>query len=253
MTDDLSIDDDYDLTDDERIAIETALRSLSVGDLTMSAPPEGVWAGIEAELSGRPQVVQPTSQPAQSDGGAEVIDLTSRHRMPAFFAAAAAVTLVVGLFVGGNNDQPFEVVGEAELGWDVVVGSRRHDQTTTLVRARRLREIGGRLVNWLTHLVLLGHFRDTQCGVKAFRGEVAESIFARTRLDGFAFDVEVFLIAEQDRLSLAEVPVRVENREGSSVRIVADTAALVADLFRIRRWAGEGWYRHPEARVGAEL
>ena len=29
-------------------------------------------------------------------------------------------------------------------GWDVVVGSRRHDQTTTLVRAGRLREIGGR-------------------------------------------------------------------------------------------------------------
>jgi putative flippase GtrA len=135
-----------------------------------------------------------------------------------------------------------------EDGWDVVVGSRRHEETTTLVRARRVRELGGRMVNWLTRLVLLGHFRDTQCGIKGFRSDIGRAIFERTTIDGFAFDIEVFLIAEQDLYSLTEVPVSVENREGSSVRLVADTLALLKDLVRIRRAAGRGAYEPDDAQ-----
>lgn len=142
-----------------------------------------------------------------------------------------------------SPDLVLDVVDQVEQGWDVVVGSRRHDDTNTLVRARRLRELGGRVINFLTQLVLLGNFHDTQCGLKGFRSDVAQAIFERTRIDGFAFDVEVFLIAEQDHLSLTEIPVAVTNRAGSSVRIVGHTLELVIDLFRIRRWAGEGRYR----------
>lgn len=134
------------------------------------------------------------------------------------------------------------VMDEIEQGWDMVVGSRRHQHTNVLVRAGRLRELGGRMVNRLTHLVLLGHFRDTQCGLKGFQADVGRIVFERTRIDGFAFDVELFLIAEQDQLSLREIPVSVENRVGSSVHVVADFAALMVDLFRIRRWVGEGVY-----------
>ena len=136
-----------------------------------------------------------------------------------------------------------QVMIEVEQGWDIVVGSRRHEQTNVLVRARRLRELGGRMVNRLTHLVLLGHFRDTQCGLKGFQADIGRIVFERTRIDGFAFDVELFLIAEQDQLSVREIPVSVENRVGSSVRLLTDFLALVADLFRIRRWAGEGRYQ----------
>lgn len=135
-----------------------------------------------------------------------------------------------------------------EDGWDVVVGSRRHEETTTLVRARRIRELGGRAVNWLTHLVLLGHFRDTQCGIKGFRNDIGKAIFERTTINGFAFDVEVFLIAEQDRYSLQEVPVSVENRQGSSVQLVRDSLRLLRDLLRIRRAAGKGAYRPNSAQ-----
>ncbi len=139
------------------------------------------------------------------------------------------------------------ILEQLEQGWDMVVGSRRHHHTNTLVRARRIRELGGRFVNWLTHLVLLGHFRDTQCGIKGFRTDIAKVLFERTRIDGWAFDVELFLMAEQDQLSLQELPVTVENRPGSSVRVVADSFALLVDLVRIRRWVGKGLYR-PDAQ-----
>ncbi len=136
-----------------------------------------------------------------------------------------------------------EVVAQLEDGWDIVVGSRRHEDTNTLVKARRLRQLGGRLVNHLTHLVLLGHFRDTQCGIKGFQGDIGKAVFQRTRIDGFAFDVELFLIAEQDQLSLNEIPVMVENRGTSSVNVTSDFLQLFSDLVRIRRWVGSGEYR----------
>ncbi|MEY2447363.1 MAG: hypothetical protein QOH79_839 [Acidimicrobiaceae bacterium] len=129
-----------------------------------------------------------------------------------------------------------------ESGFDVVVGSRKHDMTRTLVKAGRLREIGGRVINWLTHAVLLGNYRDTQCGLKAFRAEAGRFIFERSKIDGFAFDVELFVIAERNGLTLAEVPVTVVNTTRSTVRVVRDAVRLVRDLFRIRRWLVRGAY-----------
>ncbi len=76
-----------------------------------------------------------------------------------------------------------------------------------------MREIGGRAINLLTRIVLLGNYRDTQCGLKAFRSDVAQVIFGHSRIDGFAFDVEVFHLVEAYQLSLAEVPVRVVNSQ----------------------------------------
>lgn len=135
-----------------------------------------------------------------------------------------------------------ELAARVDEGWDVVVGSRRHTDTVTLVRAGRLREVGGRLINGLTRLVLLRRYVDTQCGLKAFRGEVAHDLFARTRIDGFAFDVELFHLAEVDGLRLLEHPVTVENSSASSVHVVRDGLRLVRDLFRIRRYARHGAY-----------
>ncbi len=135
-----------------------------------------------------------------------------------------------------------ELLAAVESGWDVAVGSRQHTDTTTLVRAGRLRELGGRAVNLLSHLVLLGHHRDTQCGIKALRRDAAQAVFSRTRVDRFAFDVELFYLIERYRFSLIELPVRVENSLRSTVRIVPATIGLIADLFRIRIWARRGLY-----------
>ncbi len=138
--------------------------------------------------------------------------------------------------------QLLELLDAVEAGWDVAVGSRQHTDTTTLVRAGRLRELGGRAVNLLTHLVLLGRHRDTQCGIKAMRRDAARAIFGRARVDRFAFDVEMFYLVERYRLSLIELPVRVVNSERSTVRIVPATIGLIGDLFRIRARARQGLY-----------
>lgn len=133
-----------------------------------------------------------------------------------------------------------------EEGWDVVVGSRQHTGTLTVVRAGRLRELGGRVVNVFTGVVLLGRYRDTQCGLKAFRRDVARLVFSHAVVDGFAFDVEVFHLVERYRLTLTEVPVEVENTERSTVHLARDAVRLVRDLLRIRNVARVGAYETPD-------
>ena len=141
-----------------------------------------------------------------------------------------------------NPRQVVKLVTLVESGYYMVVGSRQHIETKNLVRAGRFREVGGRLINIATSGILLGHYRDTQCGLKAFKSQVAKSLFDAGTLDGFSFDVELFHLAERWDLSLKEIPVEVENSQRSSVSAFRDGVFLLLDLIRIRQRARRGIY-----------
>ncbi len=196
-----------------------------------------------------------TAQAAR-DGGADTV-IQFEHNRGKGAAVRAGMLAAQGRTVAFTDVDlaysPLQIIGlceEIEAGWDVVVGSRKHTGTSTLVAARRIREIGGRVINAFTSAVLLGQYRDTQCGLKAFRNDVAKLIFSASVIDGFAFDVEVFHLVERYRLTLLEVPVSVENSTRSTVHIARDASRLVRDLFRIRRRAHSGGY---EADVTVRL
>ena len=127
-----------------------------------------------------------------------------------------------------------------EDGWDVAVGNR-FDPQSVIAGRTVVRYVLGRLFNALTAAVLLGQYRDTQCGCKGFRSDVARSLFSRTKLDGFAIDVEVLHLIERDGLSLREVPVTLDAVQGSTVSTVSSARAL-GDLLRVRRWSRTGEY-----------
>lgn len=132
------------------------------------------------------------------------------------------------------------LLAAVEDGWDVAVGNR-FDPASVIAGRTAVRYVFGRLFNVVTAAVLLGQYRDTQCGCKAFRSDVARSLFSRTRLDGFAIDVEVLHIVERDRLSLVEVPVTLAEVQGSTVGARSSLRAL-RDLLRVRRWSQQGVY-----------
>jgi hypothetical protein len=134
------------------------------------------------------------------------------------------------------------VLAAVEDGWDLAIGDRRHPESRTLAHPSVLRAWGSRAINWLGYAVLLGSYRDTQSGLKAFRSDVARFLFARTRVDGFAFDIEVLHLVERHQLSLIEVPVAVTHSSRSTVREARDAVRLVVDLFRIRHWSAAGAY-----------
>lgn len=138
-----------------------------------------------------------------------------------------------------------------EEGWDVVVGSRRHRDTKTIAASSTLRSLGSRAINAATRIALVGGYGDTQCGLKAFRTDVGRILFSHAEIDGFAFDIEIFLQAELGGVSLVEVPVEVRNSEVSTVRVVRDALRLLRDLMRIRRAERRGAYSATKTEVEA--
>lgn len=141
-----------------------------------------------------------------------------------------------------SPDQIAAVIAAVEEGWDVVVGSRRHPEASTVQGAGTVRDIGSRVINLVTMAVLLSRPHDTQCGLKAFRSDAARLLFGLSRVDGFAFDIELLHLVERHELSLLEVPVRLRSAERSTVRAMRDGLRLLRDVWRIRHWSATGLY-----------
>ena len=188
-----------------------------------------------------------TAAAARAAGADTVLQLTPNRGKGAavrdgILAASGRTVAFTDADLSYPPEQISRLLHAVEQGWDVVVGSRQHTDTLTVVAAGRLREFGGRVINVFTGLVLLGRYRDTQCGLKAVRRDVGQLVFSRMQVDGFAFDVELFHLVERYRLTLTEVPVEVVNSERSTVHVVRDAWRLVRDLFQIRSRSRHGAY-----------
>jgi dolichyl-phosphate beta-glucosyltransferase len=117
---------------------------------------------------------------------------------------------------------------------DVVCSSRAAAGSVIPVRQPKFRELSGKAFNLVLRLLGLTRFRDTQCGLKVFTREAALRLFERLSVTGFAFDVEVLLLAERFGLRVAEVPVEWRHVEESRVRPVRDGLHMLRDAIRIR-------------------
>ena len=118
---------------------------------------------------------------------------------------------------------------------DVLVGNRRHPHSAILRRQTFVRRKMGQTFNAVLRAFGGIRLADTQCGFKAFRRQASAAIFSRQKLDGFAFDVEVLLLAERLGFKVQDLPVQWSNADGSRVRIVRDSLCMLVDAIRVRR------------------
>ncbi|HVP91924.1 MAG TPA: hypothetical protein VMS75_11990, partial [Terriglobales bacterium] len=70
---------------------------------------------------------------------------------------------------------------------------------------------------------------------KLFRRKAALDLFSRLETAGFAFDVEVLLLARKLGYRVAEVPVVWCDSRPSRVRMVRSSWGMLKELLRIRR------------------
>jgi dolichyl-phosphate beta-glucosyltransferase len=131
-----------------------------------------------------------------------------------------------GAYGPGDVDRVVRALAAAP----VAIGRRGEEAATPLVR-----RVASRVFNQALRLVSDLPFADTQCGLKGFRRQAARELFSRSRLNGFAFDVEVLLLAQRLGLAVAEVPVRAQVRRGSKVRVLLDGRRMLAEVWAIRR------------------
>ncbi len=154
----------------------------------------------------------------------------------------------VALFSDADESTPLteasKLLAAIESGEaDVAIASRELPASDLARPQGWHRRVLGWFFRQLVRLIVVRGFRDTQCGLKAFRREVAREVFQRQRLDRFAFDVEVIYIARRLGYRVVEVPVRWLDSQDSRVRPVRDGLRMVYDLLTIRLRALWGAYR----------
>ncbi len=119
-----------------------------------------------------------------------------------------------------------------DRGADIAIASRAVEGADIRVRQHVLRESIGRAFNLLVRALGAGPFKDTQCGFKLFTRAAAHDLFGRATVDGFAFDVEILILA-RGRYEIEEVPVVWRHVEESKVSRLSGARAF-ADLVALR-------------------
>jgi len=182
---------------------------------------------------------------ASSQANFQVID--NRVRRGKGFAVRSGMLKARGKFVfymDADLSVPLEEITdflaffEKNPGVDVLAGNRKHPQSDIIKRQNWLRQKMGETFNSILRRIVRIEIRDTQCGFKAFRAQAAREIFSRQQLDGFAFDVEVLLLAEKLGFRIADLPVQWVNSTQSKVRMFRDSLSMLWDVIRIRSRLG---------------
>lgn len=124
--------------------------------------------------------------------------------------------------------------------YSIVIGSRAHKQS--VVKKKLLsRAIIGNLGNILLRLFLIKNIKDTQCGFKLFRGEVARKLFSLSRINGFGFDFEIIFLAQKFGYKINECPITWTHDNDTKVTWQSHFVTLM-ELFAIIKNNFLGYY-----------
>jgi dolichyl-phosphate beta-glucosyltransferase len=183
-----------------------------------------------------------------TDGTAELVRLqpgVGLLRMPRNSGKGAAVRAGmlaaagdIVLFTDADLSTPIEELEGALRcladSAQVVIASRDLPDSRIERHQNAVRESMGKAFNLVVRTLAHLPYRDTQCGFKCYRAAAAREIYRRTRIDGFAFDVETLVIARRLGYVVVEMPVRWVDCPKSKVNIFRHPLEMIGELLRIR-------------------
>ena len=115
---------------------------------------------------------------------------------------------------------------------DLAIGSRL--LKGAVVTRQWKREIISRCYNLLIKSLFRNRFSDAQCGFKAVKRSAAQELLPQVEDEGWFFDTELLLLAEECGLRISEVPVDWIEDLDSRVDIVSTALDDVKGLLRVR-------------------
>ena len=127
--------------------------------------------------------------------------------------------------------------------FDVVIGDRTLPGSSYFIDIPPIRKIGSNFFSFIVgRFVVGGHF-DTQCGMKGFRASVAKDLYSISKINGFAFDVELLYISLKRNYDIKRLPVVLRCQEGSSVNVLRHGFGMLVDIFKIKWNHVRGLYK----------
>jgi dolichyl-phosphate beta-glucosyltransferase len=116
----------------------------------------------------------------------------------------------------------------------VLIGDRKTNVNEEEQQRSFLRKALSSGFKYVVSKVSIKGISDTQCGFKLFDAATSQQVFSRQTLNGFAFDVEVLMLADQLKHPITSMPVKWIDDERSTVHPILDPLKMLRDLIRIR-------------------
>ena len=124
----------------------------------------------------------------------------------------------------------------------VIIGSRNMQESRIKEKQPFLRSTLGNIYPYLVRLLVIKDIKDTQCGFKLFRKDILKPMFSLQRIDGFAFDSEILLIAKKRGYKIKEIPVEWSNSKDSRLNVFKDSLRMGVDIAKIFINTKRGFY-----------
>ena len=119
-----------------------------------------------------------------------------------------------------------------DLPVDIVIGSKVHKDST--VTYPFLRRIQSKIFKLTVRFFFGLTIQDTQTGLKMFKQKVLRDCLPLVATDGFAFDLELLVIAHEKGFRVIEEPVNVTFNFTSSVKLTS-AVTMAFDVVKIKR------------------
>ncbi|KAF3902892.1 hypothetical protein AA313_de0208845 [Arthrobotrys entomopaga] len=125
----------------------------------------------------------------------------------------------------------------------IAVGSRAHMVNSSAVVERRwYRNLLMYAFHTFLHVIGIQKIKDTQCGFKLFTRDTARLVFWECHCEGWIFDIECLLIAEEEKVGVEEVSVTWHEVEGTKMNLIKDSLRMAWDLVVVRSAYVVGMY-----------
>ncbi|CAD8137276.1 unnamed protein product [Paramecium pentaurelia] len=127
-----------------------------------------------------------------------------------------------------------ELIKITQNGLGLVAGSRNHLVKDVVVQRKWYRNILMHCSNFIINTICGVRLKDTQCGFKLFTRNTSAILFRVLHLERWAFDVELFMIAQKYKVPVSELPVKWEDVEGSHLNVVEASIQMARDFLLVR-------------------
>jgi dolichyl-phosphate beta-glucosyltransferase len=137
-----------------------------------------------------------------------------------------------------DADMPYDLRALSEMlrylevkEFHVCIGSR--PRGAHRIGRSFLRRLTSFLATAFVSRIVVTGVRDTQCGFKGFQAETADYLFGQSRVDNFAFDVEILYLAFKNDLDVKKIPVALVTDHVSTVSVIRHGFGMLLEIFTL--------------------
>lgn len=161
------------------------------------------------------------------------------------FAVRAGIRRSMGknvMFVDSGNCVPYKYVLNGlnllkNATCDIAHGSRKLAESNILVPQTWFRRVTSTIFRWFMMLIfrIPSEYKDTQCGFKIYKGDLARRLYNDCVSDGFLFDIEIILRALKQGLLIKEFPIEWTTDRDSRLSQTLILRCMFAEIRNIKR------------------